>query len=178
MRSRPQKIAELQSERELAPPSRAQKKRDLEKLRQFGKTLMELPPGKFAKLPLPEALRSALVEARRLSDNNARRRQLQFIQAVLEQEDSLQIRLDLDHIDRLPAPAKVTDLREDTAVEKLAGQLLDGGDPVVFALSTRYEASELQMLRQAVRKARKDLAAGKAREVAEKGVRDCLARLS
>lgn len=79
-------------------PSRAQRKRDLEKLRQLGMRLAALPKGKFDKLDLPENLKDALVEVRRLKDKNAIRRQFQFIQAIIDDCDWGQILKDLDKI--------------------------------------------------------------------------------
>lgn len=82
-----------------AKPSRAQRKRDLEKLRQLGMRLAALPPGKFDKIDLPEDLRDALVEVRRLRDKNAIRRQFQYIQAIIDGGDWGAILKSLDAVD-------------------------------------------------------------------------------
>ncbi len=82
-----------------AKPSRAQRKRDLEQLRQLGMRLASLPPGKFDKVDLPEELRDALVEVRRLKDKNAIRRQFQYIQAVIDGCDWATILKSLESID-------------------------------------------------------------------------------
>lgn len=97
MRQRPKSLSELRDD---APPSRAQRKRDLEKLRQLGMQLAALPPGKFAKIELPEELRDALVEVRRLKDKNAIRRQFQLIQSIVDACDSATILRNLEQIDR------------------------------------------------------------------------------
>ena len=81
-------------------PSRAQRKRDLEKLRQLGMQLAALPQGKFDKVELPEALRDALIEVRRLKDKNAIRRQFQFIQSIIDDSDWPAILESLATVDR------------------------------------------------------------------------------
>lgn len=80
-------------------PSRAQRKRDLEKLRQLGMRLAKLPQGKFDKVDLPEDLRDALVEVRRLKDKNAIRRQFQFIQSIIDGADWGSILDSLEKVD-------------------------------------------------------------------------------
>ncbi len=97
MRQRPKSLSELRDD---APPSRAQRKRDLEKLRQLGMTLAALPPGKFDKIELPEELRDALVEVRRLKDKNAIRRQIQLIQSIIDGCDWGALLRHLEQIDR------------------------------------------------------------------------------
>lgn len=80
-------------------PSRAQRKRDLEKLRQLGMRLAALPQGKFDKVELPEDVRDALVEVRRLKDKNAIRRQFQYIQSIIDGSDWGAILKSLEAVD-------------------------------------------------------------------------------
>ena len=59
--------------------SKSQRKRDMHALQALGKTLIELPQEKLAKMDLPEPLRDAVMEARRISARGALRRQLQYV---------------------------------------------------------------------------------------------------
>ena len=59
--------------------SKSQRKRDMHALQALGKTLIELPQEQLAKMDLPEPLREALIEARRISAHGALRRQLQYV---------------------------------------------------------------------------------------------------
>lgn len=157
--------------------SRAERKREIDLVRKFAVTLADLPQGKLAKLDIPDELRVALTEARRLTDFNAKRRQMQVVVAALDASNITQIRLNLVRIDSMPAHAHAPVVPPSPHAE-LAGQLLDGGDADVFALSTRFNSSDLQTLRQSVRKARKDLDAHKPRDAAVAGIVACLERFS
>lgn len=156
-------------------PTRTQRKIDLEKLRQLAWTIIDLPAGKFDKLPLPDELRDAMIECRRLTDLNARRRQLQFIQSIIDTCDCAIIERDLARIDWIAAPAAPVVSPSPEAI--LADSLLAGGDAAVFALAETYHQTDLQTLRQAVRKAQKNLAAGQARPPLVLTISGCIARL-
>ena len=80
-------------------PSRSEKKRDQGALRDLVVTLAELAPGRFAKVELPDDLRRALVEARRLPAHNARRRQISFAASLLDAEDGAKVRASLSALD-------------------------------------------------------------------------------
>ena len=60
-------------------PSRTARKKVSSELQDIGKELLELRPNVLATLPLPEILREAIVEAKRLTSFEAQRRQAQFI---------------------------------------------------------------------------------------------------
>jgi ribosome-associated protein len=70
-----------------AEPSRSARKRESHDLRRLGADLVELRPERLAALPLPERLREAIAEARRLTSFGARRRQVQFIGKLMRQLD-------------------------------------------------------------------------------------------
>jgi ribosomal 50S subunit-associated protein YjgA (DUF615 family) len=83
------------------------------------------------------------------------------------------MRADLERLDGAAAAPKP----EPTEADRLAQELLDGGDPAVFALASRYDAAQLQTLRQAVRQARKQRDAGKAPGACVLGIARCLSTL-
>jgi ribosome-associated protein len=60
-------------------PSRTARKNASADLQRAGEALVELRADRLAELDLPERLRDAIVEAKRLSNFGAKRRQLQFI---------------------------------------------------------------------------------------------------
>jgi len=70
-----------------AEPSRSARKRESHDLRRLGGDLVELRPERLAALPLPERLREAIADARRLTSFGARRRQVQFIGKLMRQLD-------------------------------------------------------------------------------------------
>lgn len=77
--------------------SRSQRKRDSSALQTRGEQLARMSPARQARLPLPPDLAEALADFRRLTDKEAKRRQLQFIGRLMreaEEEGTLQAVLD------------------------------------------------------------------------------------
>jgi ribosome-associated protein len=68
-------------------PSRTQRKNASRELQKLGEALVDLRPGLFDPLPLPELLRESVVEARRLKSHEAKRRQLQYIGKLMRRLD-------------------------------------------------------------------------------------------
>src|SRR5262245_15237340 len=68
-------------------PSRTQRKNASLELQKLGEALLDLRPGPFAALPLPELLRDAILEAKRLKSHEAKRRQLQYIGKLMRRLD-------------------------------------------------------------------------------------------
>lgn len=68
-------------------PSRSARKRVSHDLRRLGEELVALRPERTVALPLPERLRDAIAEARRLTSFGARRRQIQFVGKLMRQLD-------------------------------------------------------------------------------------------
>ena len=162
-------------------PSRTQRKQAMDRLKQLGREMVEMTAGKFAKLPLPDELRRAVELARRMDSLPARNREVQGLGRLLETIDEVELRAVIAAIDHGGIVAPVQEekkAKEPTAQEVLAYQLIDGGDPAVFALSDRYARDDLQSLRQAVRLAKKQITAGAKRESAAKNVVSWLSRFS
>jgi len=78
------------------PPSKSQRKRDMNALQDIGAELLELNDQQLAGIELPENLHAAVTEARKLRANGARRRQLQYIGKLMRQVDPAPIREKLD----------------------------------------------------------------------------------
>jgi ribosome-associated protein len=68
-------------------PSRTARKNASTELQKLGEALLALRAGAFAALPLPELLREAIVEAKRLKSFGAKRRQLQYIGKLMRRLD-------------------------------------------------------------------------------------------
>ncbi|MBN3855543.1 MULTISPECIES: ribosome biogenesis factor YjgA [unclassified Paraburkholderia] len=60
-------------------PSKSQLKREMEALQQLGVALVELPKDALKRMPMTEDLSDAVHEARRISDHEGKRRQLQYV---------------------------------------------------------------------------------------------------
>jgi len=69
------------------PPSRSQKKRDSHAMQALGGKLAELPDSALARLNLAPRLAEAIRDYKALTKHEAKRRQLQFIGALMREAD-------------------------------------------------------------------------------------------
>lgn len=82
--------------------SRSQKKRDSTLLQTIGEEIVLLPQFKLDKLPLSEDLQIAIQEHKRLSNKEAKRRQLQYIGRLMREaqiEDATNNSANLENTD-------------------------------------------------------------------------------
>lgn len=140
-----------------APVSKSQRKREAHALQALGESLVKLNKSALAQIPLPDDLRNAIDEARRLHQHGALKRQLQYIGKLMRQCDVEPIRT---------AFKKVTNsFREDVEqhheLEQWRDRLLSDGDPALEKLLTEYPEVDRQHLRQLIRTAQKETASGK-----------------
>ena len=71
----------------LEPPSKSSRKRDMHALQDLGEQLVALSPERLKKVPLPDALYEAIRAAQGFK-MEARRRQLQYVGKLVEQQGS------------------------------------------------------------------------------------------
>ena len=69
------------------PPSKSQRKRDMQALQQLGEQLLQLPAKVLTELALPEELLQAIALAKTLRHHEALRRQKQFIGRLMREID-------------------------------------------------------------------------------------------
>lgn len=79
--------------------SKSELKREAHRHQALGKKLAELNPKKWRDLPISENLYNALVENNRLTQNEAKRRHLQYIGKVMRDENIEAIQAGLDLLD-------------------------------------------------------------------------------
>jgi ribosome-associated protein len=136
------------------PPSRSQKKRDSAALQVLGGKLAELPEPALKKLDLLPRLMEAILDYKGLAKHEAKRRQLQFIGALMRETDAdplAQAVEDMESGNRGQA-------REFHIVEAWRAALLAGdesGLEDIVALAPEAEQGELRSkIRQLARNAR------------------------
>ncbi len=133
------------------PLSKTRKKKDMLALQQLGAELVELNPEQLAAMALPEALAEAVLEAKRMSKHEAKRRQLQYIGRLMREVDPEPIRLRLE--------AWHGQGREHTArlhaVERWRDELL-ADDPALARFLREYPETNSQKLRALIRQARRE----------------------
>lgn len=80
--------AQLRAEQEASGrPSRTARKHASHELQDIGERLVGLRSGALESIPLPDTLREAVVDARRITSFGAKRRQIQFIGKLMRRLD-------------------------------------------------------------------------------------------
>lgn len=138
-----------------ARPSKSQKKRESLALQELGGELVELSAAQLDRIELPEPLRTAVHEARRISSNGAKRRQMQYIGRLMRDADAAPIRAALDAIKGVSIAAKAREHR----CERLRQSLLDD-DRALADIAKAFPSADLGQLRQLRRNALKEQAQG------------------
>ncbi|BAN23785.1 ribosome biogenesis factor YjgA [Caballeronia insecticola] len=64
-------------------PSKSQLKRDMHALQELGEALIALPKDALKRMPMPENLGDAVRAARRITDHEGKRRQVQYVGKVM-----------------------------------------------------------------------------------------------
>ena len=136
------------------PPSRSQKKRDSAALQVLGGKLAELHESALTKLNLPPRLLEAIMDYKGLAKHEAKRRQLQFIGALMRETDADPLALAVEDIES----GNRGQAREFHAVEAWRAALLAGdesGLEAIVALAPEDEQVEVRSkIRQLTRNAR------------------------
>ncbi|GAB4359725.1 MAG: ribosome biogenesis factor YjgA [Gammaproteobacteria bacterium] len=133
--------------------SKSQRKREMHALQALGEALVKLSQAELERIPLPADLREAVIEAQRIRQRGAHKRQLQYIGRLMRDVDPEPIQSGLDrlrHRDRL-ATAFLH------RIERWRDRLLDDGDSALGELLETHPALDRQHLRQLMRNARKEM---------------------
>jgi len=135
-------------------PSRTQQRRDALAILELAGQLVELPPSRLAKLPLPDDIRDEIANVRRIASHIARKRQLAFLAKLMRRQDD-------DAFDAVRAELGENreKRRQETAamhrLEALRERLLaDEGDEALSTLIAEHPQIDRQHLRSLVRQAR------------------------
>lgn len=134
-------------------PSRSQKKRDSTALQNMGEELAALSPSMLEKMPLTPNLREAVLEWRRLSSHESRRRQMQYIGRLMREEgDAPAVREALDGI-RLGHAGETALFKR---CEKLRDDLMTAAPDEVDGLLAPFAPEDAAELRDLLAKARNE----------------------
>ena len=148
---------DLELKRELKggdEPSRTDLKKESDELQKLGESLLDLRPDLMAKVDLPEKLVDAVADAKRITNFEGKRRQMQFIgkQMRLLSPETLQAVREALDIQRLGSA-------KDTQALHLAEAWRDrliADDAAVGEWIEQHPQTDIQQLRALVRQARKD----------------------
>ena len=137
-----------------AGPSKTKRKQAMHALQALGERVVALTGIQLAQVPLPENLHDAVMAARRITQNEGRRRQLQYVGRLMREADVEPIREALARLDGQSA-AGTRALHE---VEQWRERLLENDQSLTeFAATYPHCAgNDLQTIRYAIRDVRKD----------------------
>jgi ribosome-associated protein len=137
-------------------PSKTQRKKQMQSLQDLGEELAALSTDQIAGLELPEALRNALLEAKRITKWGAIRRQMQYVGRLMREVDTAPIRDQLDALKGLSTQhtAKLH------AAERWRERLLED-DAALAEFLSQHAETDSQHLRTLIRNARREAKEGK-----------------
>ena len=135
--------------------SKSDLKKEMDALQDLGKELMGLRSDLFKRLQLPEILVGALAEAKRITNFEGKRRQMQYVGKLMRK---------LDESEVAAINAALTEQKEGSSIEKAllhaAEQWRDRmivSDDAVAQWINEAPETDIQQLRSLVRQARKDM---------------------
>jgi ribosome-associated protein len=140
-------------------PSKSQLKRDMLALQVLGQALVDLPKDALKRVPMPEKLGDAVREARRITDHEGKRRQIQYVgrlMRALTDDETAALRTALE-THRGVNRAETAKLHW---IERTREQLL-ADDAALTEFLRRHPGADPQEGRTLIRNARKEALAGK-----------------
>lgn len=146
------------------PPSKSQRKRDMQETRELGKQLVALSEKQLGDFDLPEPLLTAIQQAQKLPKRDALRRQLQYIAKQLHDLDTETIRNQLELLDHQSMAAR----QQFHRVEGWRDRILSEGDPAIDQLMATTPNADRQHLRTLFRQAQREARAEKPPTAARK----------
>lgn len=138
------------------PLSKTRRKQEMHELQALGAALVELPEGQIRSLALGEDLREAVLEAKRISSHEARRRQMQYIGRLMREVDPAPIRARLEALEGSSAQATARHRR----LEQLRERLL-ADDQALTDFVAAHPGADAQELRTLIRNARREQKEGR-----------------
>lgn len=133
--------------------SKTRAKEEVEALQALGKRLVSVGNDRLKKLDIPESLRDAVLEAKKISSHGALRRQMQFIGKLMRDVDTDPIQEMLDELDGISNKANA----RFHALEKLRDRLIED-ESAITSLKNDYPELDVSALRTLRRNALKEQA--------------------
>jgi ribosome-associated protein len=136
--------------------SKTRKKREMHELQALGTALVDLPDAQLEKVEMPDKLRDAVLEAKRIKSHEARRRQMQYIGRLMRDVDAAPLRAQVAAVEGHSAQANARHRRLEAWRERLLAD-----DAALTEFAGEFPAADLQALRTQIRNARKEQKEGK-----------------
>jgi len=139
------------------PVSKSQRRRDALEVKSLAQELINLDQARLGRVPLDDSVRAAVMEARGMRANGARKRQMQFVAKLLRREDLEPILLALEKFD---GEAREITGRQHRC-EAWRDFLLEKGDSALGELMQHRADTDTQAIRQLARNAVREAARNK-----------------
>jgi len=131
--------------------SKTRRKKEMLERQALGVALVELPASQLLEMSLEDDLREAVIEARRITSHEARRRQMQYIGRLMREIDPAPVRARLEAISSGSAQSAARHRRLEAWRERLLA-----GDDALTAFAAEHPRADLQALRALIRNTRKE----------------------
>ncbi len=140
---------------EFLSPSRSEQRRAALDVLALAQLLMEKSAGELAKLPMDDALRGHVADAKRITSPIARKRAAAFLAKQMRKEDDEVLDAIRDALDASSEGSRrqVADMHR---AENWRTRLLEGGDEALGAFIDEHPEADRQRLRQLVRNAQEE----------------------
>jgi len=136
--------------------SKTRRKREMHELQALGVALVALPEGMLQAMTLEPRLLEAVLEAKRITAHEGKRRQIQYIGRLMRDVDPAPIRARIAELEGSSAQASARHRRLEAWRERLIGD-----DEALTAFAAEHPGADLQALRALIRNARKEAKEGK-----------------
>jgi ribosome-associated protein len=133
------------------PVSKTRRKREMLDLQSLGAALVALPGSQLNGLGLQSPLLDAVMEAKRITSHEAKRRQLQYIGRLMREVDPEPIRAALAAVEGNSAQAAAAHRRLEALRERLLSD-----DEALTRFALEHPGADLQELRALIRNARRE----------------------
>lgn len=134
--------------------SRTQVKKEAQKLQELGSDLLSLSKDQIEGLDIPRELKDAVIHAKTITSKNAKRRQIQYIGALMRKIDTAPLVSSLDYL-KAGLSSKGMTAEQST---RWYNDILSGDDSPIDEIISLCPGSDLQKLRQLIRNSRKEVA--------------------
>ena len=146
-------------EQDYERPSKSEMKRQVNALQDLGEQLVNEPRDRVKRVPMPEDVRDAILEAQTITNHEGRRRQLQFVGKKMRTLDEAEIAAIKQVIDSWKGASKA-ETAALHALERRREKLL-ADDQALTNLLAEHPELDAQHLRTLIRNARKEQAESK-----------------
>jgi ribosome-associated protein len=137
--------------------SKSQRRREALELKSLASELIKLSAARLGRVPLDDSVRSAVMEARQIRSNVARKRQLQYVAKLLRRIDPEPI---IQTLEKFDGEARQLTGRQHRS-EAWRDFLLESGDDAVGVLMQQRNEVDTQAIRQLLRNAHKEASRNK-----------------